>query len=319
MPTVSILIPCYNCEEWVSNAIDSALAQTYPVTEVIVFDDGSHDRSLDVIKSFGDRIIWKQCSHRGGNPTRNDLLASSSGEWVQFLDADDYLLPTKISDQLQCAKDENIDAIYGPTILEWITDGRVTERIVSTPAHDSTPVDHWLKWQLGQTGTLLWRRDSLLKIGGWNDSQPCCQDNEITFRGLKAGLTFAFCASAGNVYRLFEHGTLTQRDPLMVLDEKALLLDSMLDWLRDRDYLTRDREDLVEELFFQLARAAAARSISAGAARERKWRRGGLINDCPSSLPVTYRISYRLLGFSAAEYAAALARFVRRRPTLEDR
>ena len=56
---VSILIPCYNAERWIAQAIESALAQTWPEKEVIVVDDGSTDDSLEVIKSFDDRIRWE--------------------------------------------------------------------------------------------------------------------------------------------------------------------------------------------------------------------------------------------------------------------
>ncbi len=56
LPKVSILIPCYKADRWIAQAIQSALDQTYSNEEVIVIDDGSSDRSLEVIKSFGDRI-----------------------------------------------------------------------------------------------------------------------------------------------------------------------------------------------------------------------------------------------------------------------
>src|SRR5262245_44085768 len=98
-PLVSILIPCYNAERWVGQAIESALAQTWPVKEVIVVDDGSQDRSLSVIESFANRIRWQAGPNRGGNVARNELLELAQGTWLQFLDADDYLLPEKIAKQ----------------------------------------------------------------------------------------------------------------------------------------------------------------------------------------------------------------------------
>ena len=56
---VSILIPCYNAERWIIQCIESALDQTYEQTEIIVVDDGSTDNSLEMIKSFGDRVKWR--------------------------------------------------------------------------------------------------------------------------------------------------------------------------------------------------------------------------------------------------------------------
>ena len=73
---VSILIPCYNAERWIAQAVESALAQTYSPTEVIVVDDGSRDTSLAILKSFGNRIRLESGPNRGGNITRNRLLDS---------------------------------------------------------------------------------------------------------------------------------------------------------------------------------------------------------------------------------------------------
>ena len=97
-PFVSILIPCFNAERWIGIAIESALAQTWRMREIIVIDDGSTDGSREIIRSFGDRIRFEARPNRGGNATRNQLLALSRGDWLQYLDADDYLLPEKIEE-----------------------------------------------------------------------------------------------------------------------------------------------------------------------------------------------------------------------------
>ncbi len=111
---VSILIPCYNAERWIAQSIESALAQTYGSIEVIVVDDGSTDRSLDIIRGFGDRIRWETGPNRGGNWARNRLLDLARGEWVQFLDADDYLLPDKVEPQMHFLQNHpETDILYG--------------------------------------------------------------------------------------------------------------------------------------------------------------------------------------------------------------
>src|SRR5436309_2678723 len=107
---VSILIPCYNAERWIAQAIESALAQTWPDKEVIVVDDGSTDGSLHVIKQFDGRIHWETGKNRSGNMARNRLLELARGDWLQYLDADDYLLPDKIDGQMRfLATAPNID------------------------------------------------------------------------------------------------------------------------------------------------------------------------------------------------------------------
>ena len=112
LPLVSIVIPCYKAELWIGEAIRSALNQSYSPVEVIVVDDGSTDRSLEVIKSFGDKIRWETGPNRGGDCARNCGLALSTGEYIQFLDADDYLLPGKIERQMQVFSNGRADVVY---------------------------------------------------------------------------------------------------------------------------------------------------------------------------------------------------------------
>lgn len=108
-PLVSILIPCYNAELYVGEAIQSALAQDYGRVEVVVVDDGSIDGSLKAIRSFfGDpRFRYETGPHRGGNAARNQLLRRARGEFVQFLDADDLLCRNKVAAALSACLQRN--------------------------------------------------------------------------------------------------------------------------------------------------------------------------------------------------------------------
>ena len=107
LPLVSILIPCHNTEQWVGRAIENApVAQTWPNKEILVVDDGSTDRSLDVIRSFGDHITWCEAGPKqGANAARIGSWRNARGEWLQYLDADDYLLNEKIAGQLATVTD----------------------------------------------------------------------------------------------------------------------------------------------------------------------------------------------------------------------
>src|SRR5580692_7261445 len=116
---VSILIPCFNAEKWVAQAIESALAQTWPKKEVFVVDDGSTDASLEIIRHFDGRVRWETGPNRGGGAARNRLLQLAGGEWLQYLDADDFLLPQKLERQSEFARlHSDCDVIYSPTIWE---------------------------------------------------------------------------------------------------------------------------------------------------------------------------------------------------------
>src|SRR5260221_3075253 len=98
-PLITIVVPCHNAVRSIGAAIRSALEQDWPEKEIIVVDDGSSDRSVEQVRAFGPRVQLLAGAHRGGNAARNTALHAARGEWVQFLDADDYLEPQKLTQQ----------------------------------------------------------------------------------------------------------------------------------------------------------------------------------------------------------------------------
>src|SRR6516162_381108 len=101
-PLVSILIPAYNAGEALAETVESALAQTWPNKEIIVVDDGSKDSTLSIARQFASRgvtVITQK--NQGAAATRNNALAASRGDFIQWLDADDLLVPEKITKQMQ--------------------------------------------------------------------------------------------------------------------------------------------------------------------------------------------------------------------------
>ena len=93
-PLVSVVIPCYNSARYLSETIESVLAQTYPKVEIIVVDDGSSDATPEIAKSYPVRYIYQE--NRGISAARNTGALQSRGEYIQFLDHDDRLLPTAL-------------------------------------------------------------------------------------------------------------------------------------------------------------------------------------------------------------------------------
>lgn len=105
-PTVSVVIPCYNGAEFLRETLASVLAQTQPVLEVIVVDDGSTDNSAEIAASFGPLVRVIRQPNRGESAARNCGVRQSRGEWIAFLDADDIWLPNRIEAQfVRCAPD----------------------------------------------------------------------------------------------------------------------------------------------------------------------------------------------------------------------
>jgi len=100
---VSVLVPSYNSEVYLQECLESALAQTYPNVEIIVVDDGSTDSSLEIAKRFEPRgVLVISQSNRGQAGALNTAFDASTGDYIQYLDADDMLDPRKI--EIQVAK-----------------------------------------------------------------------------------------------------------------------------------------------------------------------------------------------------------------------
>jgi glycosyltransferase involved in cell wall biosynthesis len=98
---VSILVPCFNAERWIAETLDSALAQTWANTEIIVVDDGSTDGSAEIVETYANRgVKLIRQVNAGVSAARNRAFAESNGEFIQHLDADDILDPEKIEKQV---------------------------------------------------------------------------------------------------------------------------------------------------------------------------------------------------------------------------
>jgi glycosyltransferase involved in cell wall biosynthesis len=111
-PLVSIIVNNHNYGRFLRDAIDSALGQTYPYTEVVVVDDGSTDDSPDIIASYGDRIVPVLKENGGQGSAVNAGFAASQGELVVFLDADDYLFPTTV-ERMVAAWEPGVSQVQG--------------------------------------------------------------------------------------------------------------------------------------------------------------------------------------------------------------
>src|SRR5262245_13588910 len=106
-PTVSVLIPCYNAEKYIGDTLDCVFRQTWPQIEVIVVNDGSTDESAAEIRRWCDpRLIFLNGPNRGAAAARNEAFRRSTGDFIQYLDADDLIDVNKIERQMRRLAEE---------------------------------------------------------------------------------------------------------------------------------------------------------------------------------------------------------------------
>jgi glycosyltransferase involved in cell wall biosynthesis len=306
---VSILIPCYNAEPWIAPAIESAMAQTWSLKEIIVVDDGSTDRSLDIIRQFNGRIRWETGPNYGGNPTRNRLLELARGEWVQYLDADDYLLPEKIAQQMQfVSAHADLDIVFGPVTLEHWSEQGSRRELLPIPEPD----DLWIllaAWRLPQTGAPLWRKQAIFDVGGWNPDQPCCQEHELYLRLLMDEKRFAYHPTNGAVYRQWSTETVCRRNISEVHSRRLEIEQRLENHLREKGQLTWERLRAINQARFEIARIAWQYDPNlAGEIMDQVRSLDPKFSPIGAAAPAHYRVVFHSLGFQAAEGLAAVAR-----------
>ena len=184
-------------------------------------------RRMTASRSFGVLTVGsagRAGPNQGGNAARNRLLQLARGDWVQYLDADDYLRSTKLEQQLSVVIEyPDCDVICGPTAWERLYNGE----LVCTDETIPTPRDPWVllaKWQLPQTGGPLWRRAALESVGGWLVGQPCCQEHELYLRLLAGERKFRFSEECLAVYCDSEDATRVTRKVPGEVDRQRLII-----------------------------------------------------------------------------------------------
>jgi glycosyltransferase involved in cell wall biosynthesis len=161
-PTISVIIPVYNGEKYLSESIESVLKQYYSPLEVVVVDDGSTDESGNIARKYDSVRIVSQ-ANQGIGGARNTGVKNSSGKFIAFLDADDYWPPEKLSLQYQAWKKQN----GRPMIF-----GYAEQFHSSDPGEEVTrPIDPRYKRIAGfVAGTLFIGRDHFLDVGYFDTS-----------------------------------------------------------------------------------------------------------------------------------------------------
>jgi glycosyltransferase involved in cell wall biosynthesis len=171
-PLVSIVIPCHNAERWISAALESALGQTYPNTEVIVVDDGSTDGSLKVIKQFDKNVRWLSTPNRGPSAARNVGLRAATGEWIQFLDADDLLHPHKLDLSLRGSETyPTVEFVWAPhvsTVEDFSMSSAGIEAQEPSDLHITISQSALVAYYAPSTA--MFRKSFLERVGNWNES-----------------------------------------------------------------------------------------------------------------------------------------------------
>jgi glycosyltransferase involved in cell wall biosynthesis len=189
-PKVSVILPTYNRAHLIDRAIRSVLSQTYQDFELIVIDDGSTDKTEEVVKSFNDSRIryFQQNVNKGPAAARNIGIKAANGEYIAFQDSDDEWLPEKLEKQVEIIKNvpHDVGVIYSDilriyedqTIGYWRSPTVIYGKIINQKSLDYQVMN------LTILSTLI-RKECFDHIGIFNEKFPQLEDLDLLIRILK--------------------------------------------------------------------------------------------------------------------------------------
>jgi glycosyltransferase involved in cell wall biosynthesis len=191
-PKVSIIMPCWNAEAYIAQAISSCLDQDYPNVEVIVVNDGSTDGSKAIIDGFGDQIIAIHLPNGGAPKARNIGIAASGGDYIKLLDADDLLEGGCIRKQVNLAHDLGENEIGFGHFKEINESNKLMEK--DLPQHIGQVVHlEWLIKGNVLTSLPLYPRAVLLGASGFDVRLKSRQEWNLHIRLHLRGYSFKRC------------------------------------------------------------------------------------------------------------------------------
>ena len=204
---VSIIIPCYNVQDYIEECLFSCFNQTYKNIEVICVNNQSNDLTYDILqrikKKFINLIICEE-NKIGASAARNKGLKIASGEWIQFLDADDLLFPDKIANQINFLNNIKCDIIFSP--MKHVKLNGTS--YIKIPEEDV--LLGLLKSNLGCTCSNLFKKEILNKINGWDESLMSSQEYDLMFRLYKINSNFIYYNKCETIIRERKNGQISK-------------------------------------------------------------------------------------------------------------
>jgi glycosyltransferase involved in cell wall biosynthesis len=256
---ISVIIPCYNAERTLAAAIASALDQDVE-KEVIVVNDGSSDRSVEIIGDFGNRIRSLSTTNRGVSSARESGTKAARGQYIQYLDSDDLLAPATLGARLEAIIASEADVVHTDwQKMEFRRDGTYVLADIVRP--DLAALDRDAEAATARSqfwappAALLYRRKIVERIGGWPVGLPVVEDARYLFEAARHKARFSYVPGIGAYYRV-SPGSLSRQNPerfIACCARNTLEIETI--WRR-QGTLTQSRVDALTAMWGHAAAAA---------------------------------------------------------------
>jgi glycosyltransferase involved in cell wall biosynthesis len=223
-PQVSVIIPVYNGDRYIVQAVESVLCQTFTNLEIIVVDDGSTDRTQQVLQPYIDRIRYIYQQNQGAAVARNLACELAQGEFLAFLDADDYFLPDKLEKQIVCF---NADPALDMVQTGWFIVDEKGQNISAVKPWQQAPkldLASFIIYKCVRPSAMMLRREWWERLGGFDSHLPPTEDLDFALRLTLKGCKAVWLEETLTCYRqhnsnLMSSGFLLMRNTEILMEE----------------------------------------------------------------------------------------------------
>lgn len=290
---VSIIITYIDEQAFLLEAVQSALSQVLNEPFEIILVCNAKAIPGHQLKEINDsRIRTIHEPMPGSAHARNAGLKAANGEWIQFLDVDDLLLPEKIAHQLSSG---NGHVFVSPHIYQYISGKKIKSAW--------QPDDLWsgiLGGHVGSTSSMLWQRKMLVEIGGWNIDYQSHQEYELLFRAASKGYKIIPSDHADTIVRERKSGSITQMTKSTRAEQGIELRKEIWDYLVNNKMDTPERLNAFRQYIFRQMRAIYRRNPKDTMEIFNQYFHKGKFKPEKLGIPF-YNLIYRLAGFKGTE------------------
>lgn len=233
-PLVSVCIPAFKAERYLAETLASIRAQTFDDFEVIVTEDGSKDRTEDIVREFASSIeqpvrYQPQSVNQGLPATRNTGIGIARGHWIALLDSDDLWTPEHLARLVEKASETGADLVHSGCVLFDSDTGKEMElRVPSDADLAGFPASLYTGSYVIQPSSVLLRRELWKRVGGFNPRFRYVEDREMWLRCARAGGRFAYTGAVTCRYR--KHGSALSRHAAPMAVASAEVCEQHVDW-----------------------------------------------------------------------------------------
>jgi len=248
-PSISVVMPTFNGERYIREALDSALSQTLPVSEIIVIDDGSSDGTAELLREYGDRIVYVRQPNQGVSSAYNAGIDLAKAEYIAFLEHDDVWLPNKCDLQATFLE-QNPDHGLVFTAVELLIEGdasKVNFDVMDCEERDYTFDDFFLRNCILNCSSVMVRASVLRAVGELRVDMPLSFDYDLWLR-VSARSKMHCLAQKLTQYRIHAHNLSRDAHDLAAAECSLRALSS---WSGDSKVVTHLK---VEQRHARLAR-----------------------------------------------------------------